>query len=67
MLKAKIKAGREYAFRAKRGPGVPLQPLRTTEHIRANRVVDRPGARSDELRLTDDGQRRLRLGRTYRR
>ena len=37
MQKAKIVAGDEYAFREKRGEGVPLQRVRILEHIRGNR------------------------------
>ncbi len=36
MIKAEIKPGKEYAFREKRGPGVPLQRVKTIEHIRRN-------------------------------
>ena len=34
MLKGEIKAGKEYAFREKRGPGVPLQRVKVIERIR---------------------------------
>lgn len=37
MLKAEIKPGKEYAFREKRGPGVPQQHVKTIEHIRRNK------------------------------
>ena len=37
MIKAEIKPGKEYAFREKRGPGVPLQRVKTIEHIRRNK------------------------------
>lgn len=37
MLKAEIKPGKEYAFREKRGPDMPLQRVKTIEHIRGNK------------------------------
>jgi len=37
MLKAEISPGKEYAFREKRGPCVPLQRVKTIEHIRRNK------------------------------
>ncbi len=37
MLKAEIKPGKEYAFRERRGPGAPLQRVKTIEHIRGNK------------------------------
>jgi hypothetical protein len=37
MLTAQIEPGKEYAFREKRGPGQPLQRVKTIAHIRRNK------------------------------
>ena len=37
MQKAEITAGKEYAFREKRKPGVPFQRVRIIEHLRGNK------------------------------
>jgi hypothetical protein len=37
MVKSEITPGKEYAFREKRGPRVPLQRVKVIEHIRGNK------------------------------
>lgn len=55
MIKSEIKPGKEYGFREKRGPGVPLQRVKVIEHVRGNkwkveRAEPNPGLRGNTAR-----------------